>query len=164
MPIHNLITAGVHPVRGVYNLAALGLATVGTAEEILRSVTIERDWLERSGDYFEVTAVLTTAANANNKIPRIRLGGLAGALIAGGATVALNAGTFVLQATVRRILQATGVAWGIQCSGAALSACARAALTNDFGTDLALSVTGTTATAAGDLTLQELVVNVGKRP
>lgn len=149
-----------HPIGNVFSDAGLALTTVGTSEEVLKSYTLERDWLAKAKDRLVISAVFTTAASAANKTPRIRFGGLTGTVIAGGVAVALNNGSMLLQAVVQRLTQTTQVANGVSLFSATGSpAHLRSAPTQDLGTDILVSITGQSATL-GEIVLREVWADI----
>lgn len=62
----------------------------GAAEEILKSFTIPANTFNQVGQRIRAVWLGSTAANANNKTFRIRIGGLAGTALFTSATVAFN--------------------------------------------------------------------------
>jgi hypothetical protein len=129
-------------------------ATTGLAEEVLATCTITANTLSANGMALRVTAGTTSAANANNKTLKIRLGGIGGATVLSVATTT-SAASFKADAVIVRTGAATQIA-----SASALASNQTTSPTQTLANALDLVVTGTTATAAGDLTLQFLIVEL----
>src|SRR3990172_2663788 len=64
--------------------------TTGTSEEVLATCSLPAGLLNSDGMRLEVDFLATTAINANNKQLRVRVGGLAGTLVADSTAAALN--------------------------------------------------------------------------
>lgn len=151
-----------------YSETNLRISTTGTAEEVLKTVTIPAG-VFTSGlwDGFEVFATLQAAANTNQKTVRLRIGGIAGDVICATANDANSAQRWQFQG---RAMQDQPGLFNFQATNSRVSG-----TTFTFGSftsanDLAsnptfVTVTATTATAAGDVTLTSMrVVLLRKRP
>ena len=152
-------TATYRP-SGVIHINVTPQATVGTTEETLATYTLPANTLSTAGRGIRVTAVFTTAANANSKIARICWNGAGGNPIAQVGTTSSGAG-IRLQGEVFRT---TGA--GAQVDGGTGTANATAvnvsgqAETATLTADVDILIRGTTPTAIGDLTFQYMIVEL----
>jgi len=143
-------------------------ATTGTAEEVLATISIPAN-VVLDGGTIRVLFVGHTAANANLKTFRIRVGGLTGTVALSSGAVAMNnqtVGTIVFFITRKSASTATthgpfaaapeGVAQvatvGIQNMQRSIAV--------DWTVSNLLVITATTPTAAGDATLDTYIVEL----
>jgi len=137
------------------------VATGGTSEEVLATYTLPANTLSADGKMLRIRAVVTHAANANVTTWRIRLGGI-------GGTELLQLGGIATPGTVMLgeiVVARTGSAAAVTTSIGTYSTFVIAkgvtiASGLDYTADIAIVVTGTTPTAAGDLTFKSLLVEV----
>ena len=139
------------------NVNTTSQATTGTSEEVLATYTLPANSLSATGKIIRVTAYFTTAANANTKIARIRLGGLTGAAVT-AQSISTNNGVVMLCGYIIRTGANTQaiVGHGIASSGA-VTALNSTSTQTDTGS-LAIVITGATATSSGDLTFRVMIV------
>jgi hypothetical protein len=156
-------------VGGVICKGAPALATTGTAEEQLASCVIPANTLSADGSAIRIYAVGHTAANANNKRFRV-VYDFAGTPVAVGSsgTVPYNNKVVWLDVTIWR-LSATTVVFYNRNRDTTDGGVIAAVNGLDFGDNSiaithasaqTLSFTGTTATSAGDFTLDAYMVEV----
>ena len=141
---------------GVFCVNTTSAATTGTTEQILATCTLPANALSANGKGVRITARGITAANANSKTFRVRIGGLAGTLLGGITTTASNTAWWVNGDVIRtgasaQAIGALAVVGTVTGTNSATSAVA------ETGT-IDIVVTGQTPTAAGDLTFHALIV------
>lgn len=144
---------GSQALLGSHGLSA---ATAGTSEEVLATYTLPKGAVDTNGQGLRIIAWATTAANGNNKALGIRVNGLTGTVVAASAAAGINNGVIRLEAIVRRASSTTvnAIGMSIAAAVAALTNVAAGTVGNFDTADQTIVVTGTTATAAGDLTLR----------
>ena len=130
--------------------------TTGTVEQLLATYAMPGDTLNVNGQALRITGSYTTAANANNKTVKVRVGGLTGTVIL-SYTSATNNGNVWFDATVTRRTSATAYGNGFASDGATSAVLGAAATPTLTGT-VDIVVTGTTPTASGDMSLQSAIV------
>jgi len=148
-------------IGGVIHSNVTPVATGGTSEEVLATYTLPANTLSADGKMLRIRAVVTHAANANVTTWRIRLGGI-------GGTELLQLGGIATPGTVMLgeiVVARTGSAAAVTTSIGTYSTFVIAkgvtiASGLDYTADIAIVVTGTTPTAAGDLTFKSLLVEV----
>ena len=158
-------------VGGVLCKGAPAQATTGTTEQVLATCTIPANTLSANGSAVLFKFFAHTAANANNKQLRIRVGGIGGTVVCDSTAVAANNLNITTpqNGTVARTgattatafcasWQFTNAASSATISTTVYSAQRAAAVTWANANDLV--ITGTTPTAAGDLTLDSYTVEV----
>ena len=152
--------------RILYNDSALDLSTTGTVEEVLKTVTIPANTF--NGDEFtgfEVLVTLDAAANTNGKTCRIRIGGLAGTIVAAITTDNNSGNRYQLGATFQKntssSLNGTGFTSRVTGVSTLFGTVALTGLV--FTSTLDVTVTGLTATAADDITLTSMRVVLLRR-
>lgn len=164
--------SGVLSLGGVL-CKGVGIATTGTVEEVLATCALPAGTLSANGATLRVSVFLHTAANANSKSFAVRVGGLAGAITyssGGSAANNLNiifpgAGAHVIQRTGATTATAQGYAnahtdKATTAMSVAFAAYLDRAVSITWANALDLVITGTTPTAAGDLTLDSYLVEV----
>lgn len=142
--------------------ANLNVPTTGTVEEVLRSYTLPAGTMATNGDRLQIRATFALAVNGNSKNMQLRLGGIGGTSLM-SSTTSQSGGAVVLAADVVRETATTfGVTrWGILTSSIVQSYTTGAAI---WANALDIVATGTTATAAGDVSLREFSVDYLKAP
>lgn len=149
----------------LYSERDIGVTTTGTVEEVLGSVTIPANTLNADYAGVDVLATFSAAANVNNKTVRLRVGGLAGTLVAEILNDATSGNRFQLRVTLM-----------VNGSGSMDGAGAYTRTTGTSGvygvptlTGLTFSgtidivATGLTGTSAGDVTLTSMRVVLLRR-
>lgn len=162
---------GFLSVGGVLCKGAPAAATTGTAEEVLATCTIPANTVTASGSSLRLHFFAHTAANANNKLFRVRIGGISGAIVLAMGATALNDKNVSTYGPV--IIQRTGAttatAWGFLVDGINATASngtiapyilTTRAMAVTWANANDLVITATTATAAGDATLDSYFVEV----
>lgn len=130
------------------------------AEEILKFITIPANTFNVVGQRYRITWTGSTAANANNKTFRIRLGGLAGTVLFASAALAFNNRTWVIEvilevravpdsqlATTRFLCNSTVVTEAVDVDDQSAA--------QDDAADMVLCMTGQ-GVAAGDIVCNRL--------
>ncbi len=130
--------------------AYVNQATTGTAEETLYTYNLPASSFVVDGASLRIYSLWRTAANGNTKVPRTKINGTEIA----GASVATNNGKLVIEAQLIR----TGTdaqLWesDTMANGGNANSRVPTASAFDDGAAMAITFTGTTATASGDLTL-----------
>ena len=158
-------------VGGVLCKGAPAQATTGTSEEILATCTIPAATLSANGASLRFIFFAHTAANANAKTLRVRIGGIAGTIVC-TQNGNLNNQNIATQnpASVTRIGASTAATvcapWVVSDSASSSSVTSatyqfqRAAASMTWANANDLVITGQTPTSAGDLTLDSYVVEV----
>ena len=131
---------------------SLGLATTGTAEEVLKTWTIPANTFPTANYGFRVYAWWNSANNANAKTPRIRLGGIGGTAIC-GAGIAVATERYYCDMTC--LVAAAGV---LECTGMAGKTSIGGGInpiqySYTFTNSLDVVATGTSGVALGEITL-----------
>lgn len=146
-------------------LTAVG-TDANTAEKVLQTVTVTAGLLTTAGQALEVYAAFTSAANANLKTARIRVGTvtLTGTVLIGGDAVAFNANSIVLAAKIVRTgaatQHATGTRWAND-AGVYPSVAGYTALTLTMASAFLIEATGQNGTAAAnDLVCRFMTVDL----
>lgn len=168
------ITAGAGSgslrLGGTIGKGAPALATTGTSEEVLATVTIPANTLSENGAAIHVNFFAHTAANGNNKTLRIRIGGIAGTIVCDTGAIAANNlnirsyGPVVI--TRLTALTATSASQGpAGADGDAAPASwttwnSKRGASIDWTAAQDLVITAITPTSAGDLTLDTYSVAV----
>lgn len=148
-------------VGGVFCVNTTSTATTGTVEEVLATCTLPANALSANGKGVRISATATTAANGNTKVYRIRFGGIAGGQLVAPTITTSGAGVAAI-AYVIRTGSGAQYGWGSATTGTD-GAAGNASMNDvvlgvtDTGT-IDIVVTGTTATAAGDLTHKAIIV------
>ncbi|OGR76213.1 MAG: hypothetical protein A2X32_03000 [Elusimicrobia bacterium GWC2_64_44] len=133
-------------------------ATLDTAgEEVLMSFSVPADSFNGNGKAVKIKAWGTTAANANSKTIKIRFGGLAGDVVLTTTTFA-NAQAWDLEATVVRTGVGTQESIARGYVGEFVVPVAKNTPAQDETGAVSVAVTGDTATAAGDVVAEGLIV------
>lgn len=153
---------GFGTLGGLIAKAAPNVATTGTTEEVLATITIPANTLTVNGAMIEVYIMGKSAANGNNKSLKVRMGGLAGVVVFGDPSVT-NPNNFnhytVTPIKITRLSATTADSFGQMYWGADKAA---ASLTQSYSDrSLAITwansndlvITAVTASAAGDYTL-----------
>ena len=149
-------------VGGVLHVNTTSQATTGTSEQVLATYTLPANTLSRDGQAVRVTAFVEHAANTNATTARVRWGGIGGTVCL-AQNASASAGVIRLECVIYRTGAATQAITGagLLATAAGLSG----NVTNSFTTGSAtlsgtvdIVVTGTTGTAAGDLTFRTLLV------
>ncbi len=158
-------------VGGLLCKGAPAKATTGTSEEVLATCTIPAATLTASGSTIRLSFLAHTAANGNNKRLRVRVGGIGGVVVLDTGAAALNnknvssygpvvitrsgATTFTSYSAVVDGGDAT-LATGTITPYIYIVRAGSATWANTID----LVITGLTATAAGDVTLDSYVGEV----
>ena len=147
---------------GVAHVNTTSAATTGTTEQILATYTLPANALSANGKGVRITAWGSTAANANSKTFRVRFGGIGGTGISALATTTASA-VFHSTANVIRTGASAQVSIATINSGTSGGAASgivnhNTAIAADTTATIDIVVTGTTPTAAGDLTFNGLIV------
>lgn len=147
-----------------YSDAALNIPTVGTTQEVLKTVTLPgglfsgTEWIG-----MRVFATLRAAANTNQKSAALKIGGLSGDTICATTNDATSGNRFQYE------FVATKDASNFNILGIAARVTGTTftfgTFTNTitFGNPLDITVTGTTASAAGDMILTSMRVVLLRR-
>lgn len=154
------VTAGLSrrsmSVEGCVLAAAPNVATTGTVEQVLATIVLPNKLLNNNSDCLILNTFGYTAANGNNKQLRVRLGSLTGTLLMDSSAVAANAQAVFGELYLFRVSGGPSglvVALANTLTGATITTNANN-LTLNPNTGLSpIVITGTTPTAAGDLTL-----------
>lgn len=141
----------------VLNVNTTTQATTGTSEEILATYTLPANTLSANGKGVRITAHGTLAANGNTKVVRIRFGGIGGTTVTARSTVGNNV-AWEATALIFRTGAATQIAVGRAFSSLDNVQLSDSAPTQTLANAIDIVVTGTTATAIGDLTFKSLIV------
>lgn len=149
-------STGYGVVGGRICTSTTSAATTGTTIQILATCSIPASALSVDGMGLKVKAWGQTAANGNNKVLDIFFG----ATMCASLTSAVNNGAIVTETTILRTGAATQECVGTGVSGSGTAHGMRATPAEDTTTMIALTVKGTTPTAAGDLTFKGLTVEV----
>ena len=131
-------------------------ATTGTSEEVLATYTLPAGTLSANGKAIRVTASCKHAANSNNASCSLRFGGIGGTVIASRASTS-SGGQYMLSATLYRTGAATQESIGVASVENSMQVTV-ATPTQTLSGAVDIVVTGTTATAAGDITFRSLLV------
>lgn len=162
--------SGTATVGGVICKGAPNTTTTGTTEEALATCTIPANTLSANGSAIRVNLVGHTAANANNKTLRIRVGGIGGTLVYDSTAQASNAQTWVsaIPIVITRASATTATSQGATYKGT--DGAGTAITANSYAVMKAASITwansndlvidGITPTASGDFTLDTYFVEV----
>lgn len=124
----------------------------GTSEEVIKTYTIPAGLLAKSGDVLRVKLSVLSAANANAKIIRLRLGGLAGTevfLVSGGNNTKWDIELHIIR-TTSAANQGIVSRYNGSAAGTAIPNYAATTVNLAAASDLVL--TFSCATAASDLT------------
>lgn len=147
-----------------------GIATTGTSEQVLATCTIPANTLTASGAAIRVSLIAHTSATANNKIVRVRVGGIGGTVVAQSATAAPNNQTILTSSPVLVMWRdattaASSAAFAYNADATAglgtvygYYAVRAAAITWANTNDLV--ITGNTPGGSGELTLDTYIVEV----
>lgn len=164
-PVTNLGAATYTPaagssatIGGVLCVNTTSQATTGTVEEVLATCTIPANALSANGKGVRISVSVFTAANANTKTASIRFGGIGGTVIATTGGTAANNIAGQLNAVVLRTGAATQYSYGSANYDTSSVRVTRGAPTQTLSNAVDIVVTGTTPTAAGDLTFGAFVV------
>lgn len=164
--------SGTLSAGGVLCKGAPAQATAGTSEEILATCTVPANTLSASGSGLQVRLFAHTAANANNKQIKIRVGGIGGTTVFDSAATASNNQNWstTWPFSIQRIGAATATVNGSVSrfndsasstpAGSHYATLKAASITWANANDLV--ITGTTPSAAGDLTLDSYIVEVAQ--
>lgn len=147
-----------------------GAATTGTSEEVLATCTIPAATLATAGASIRVSFLAHTAANANNKTMKVRVGGIGGVVAYTTVAAGANNQDFLPNAgiLVTRTGATTATSYGYvtyvadKSSGGAAGGGTYAdrALSVTWANANDLVITALTPTAAGDFTLDSYLVEV----
>lgn len=161
--------SGTATVGGVI-CKGTGSGTASTSEEVMATCTIPANTLSANGSMLRVTFLFHTAANANNKRVRVRIGGLAGTLVCDNGGMTAN-NQDLYQVTPLTVIRNAATTATASCGVYALAdasagaptanahyAARAASITWANSNDLVL--TGQTPTATGDLTLDSYSIEV----
>ena len=138
------------------------LPTTGTIEEVLYTCAIPANTLSANGKSIRMTVTFITAANTNTKIPKIRFGtsgsGLTGTACDGNISFSSSAakGSLVCLITRQGAGDQVFSSWTTRTTDN-LTFLIEGDMARDETTALELVVTGTTATASGDLSIRNVV-------
>lgn len=127
------------------------VTTTGTTEEVLSTYTMPANTLDSNGRMLHMLVGATTANNANSKTLRIRVGGIAGTMIA-SQLVSSPASRMFFDVYVVRRTSTTGFASETQ------NTINQTSITTDFTGSIDIVLTGQTSGAAGDVTVQQFAV------
>jgi len=138
------------------------------AEEILKSVTIPANTFNQVGQRIRAVWLGSTAANANNKTFRIRLGGLAGTALFTSAALAFNNRVWRIETIleVRAVPDSQLAGTLFNCNSTVITEAVDVedgAATLDDASDQVLCMTGQ-GTAAGDIVCSRLSVEKWEAP
>lgn len=147
-------TGTVIPSGRVASITAAA-PTTGTIEQILATYTMPANTLGTNGYALRIEGGYSTAATANNKTIRVRVGGIAGTVIL-AYTSATNNGNVWFSALLTRRTATTTYGNGYATDGATM-AVTGAAPTPTLTNNVDIVITGETPTASGDLSLQQAV-------
>lgn len=137
------------------------LTTAVTTEEVLATYTLPAATIAADGKGIRVIASGTTAANANTKTIRLKLGGTTYATNA--VTTAPNASAWEAEFTILRSGAATAVAVGKAVFTATSEGIQRGTGTPTWANANAIEVTGQNGTAsAGDITVSMVTIELLK--
>lgn len=137
-----------------------GLATTGTGEEVRHTCTMPANTVSTNTSAVRVTIRGTTAATANNKVVRLRIGGIGGTNIYSSGNQVLNNGSWQVQVLVQRTGSAAEFGGGFGTFGTVANTSSLAAGAESFAVDKDWVVTLTTATAIGDATLKSVLYEI----
>ena len=150
-------SAGTATIGGVAHVNTTPAATTGTTEQILATYTLPANALSANGKGVRITAYWSTAANANSKTYQLRFGGIGGTVLGGTTTTANNLGTRVVAE-----LFATGTntqkAFSQTNTGTVAPSITIGTVAATTSAAIDIVATGTTPTAAGDVTFQGMLV------
>jgi hypothetical protein len=141
---------------GILSVSTPAQATTGTAEEILGTYTLPANTLSADGKALRITVHGIHAANANSGYLRVRIGGLAGALIASMSSSSSGAKFRAVCEIIRTASGAEqfGSVGGTDSAAVTLTGTIAADTTAPIG----IVVTGATSVQAGDVTLTAFIV------
>jgi hypothetical protein len=148
-------TASAYP-GGVISINTGSQATTGTSEETLMSFSLPASTLDSNGRGVRITAWGTTAANGNTKVIGLNFG----ATEIKGVTVSSNNLTWRIEGLVFRTGAATQEAISGMTIGTTLSTAAIATPSETLSGAVTIALKAITATSAGDVTCQGLLVEV----
>ena len=156
---NNLSDAGIARVSMsqdgcLYNVGGQNLTTLTTSEEVLATITVQRNLLYNVREGLYIWAFGTTKNNGNNKQVRIRLVGLTGSIVADTGAVALNNGAFMVEGWILRAGANSSELVGRTAMGTTPTTSYLADVTTAMATLGSVVITGATPTAAGDLILK----------
>lgn len=156
-------SAQIHysPMSGetiLYSANLLALTTSGTSEEVLKTVSIPAGSLGASGAYqsVDINVGLSAAANTNSKTYNLRIGGIGGTAIATTTGDTSSGNRFSVWCHLFPVdsTHMSGTCTNSRSTGTSfLFVAALNSTTLNFGAAIDVTVTGTTAVQAGDLTL-----------
>jgi hypothetical protein len=143
-------------------ISATAVQATGTAEEVVRTYPIPASLLAKSGDALRVKMSLTSAANANAKTVRLRLGGIGGAIIftLAGANATIWDVEFTIYRTTAANAQLNVSRYNGSAAGSGIPGTATSTVDLSAATDLVL--TFSCPTAATDLTSNAWTVELLK--
>jgi hypothetical protein len=128
------------------------VSTTGTTEEVLATYSMPANTLASAGQGIRLTGGFTQINTGNSKTFRVRVGGLAGTVVANLAGfTGLTAGYF--DVLFQRVTSTTGIAAAFASVNFAETR--STSVTTDFTGSVDIVITGLTPTASGDLTLQQ---------
>lgn len=153
--INNYPAAGAAGMVASDVVGSLSTTTSGTSEEVLRTWTIPANSFPTANVGFFIRATWKTAANANSKTPRIRVGGIGGKVCVGGAVATSN--DRILHECVCMVDASNNFTCAGQqarlAAGGAYNMIDTTSGTYTFSSAIDIVATGTTGTQAGDVTL-----------
>jgi hypothetical protein len=164
LKIRNLASAArLDGWRVIANSGVAAAHTGNTTETALRTVTIPANSIGPNG-ILKVTALYSFTINANNKTPRIRLGGMSGSGLYSLAIASQGAVAILREVQNRNSASSqVFVPFGTTTSYGVIGAAAGTA-TQDTTTDLDLVFTGQLANSGDTITLESYTVEVLYRP
>jgi hypothetical protein len=134
-------------------------ATTGTSEETLYTITIPANTFDKVGTAVRIQAIASLVNNANTKSLRLRDTGTLGFI----ACITSAATNCVIDLVLVRTNSNSYVPYGTSWSGNGATAAASASTSvtpRDFTGAITVLVQGTTATAAADMVLRNVIVTV----
>ena len=134
-----------------------GKATAGTSEESLVSYTMPANKLAGNGHKLRIVATGTTAADGDNKTVLLKFGSVT---IIDSTAIAANDKDWKVEAEVLRTGSATQDIYASGLFNDALIIPVFTAGTEDLTSSVVIDVRGTTPTTAGDLTCENLTVEL----
>ena len=155
-------TPGINYYPGVTSkvLAAAvpAVATSGTSEEVLYTYSLPGGMIGKDGDTLQLLFTGQTAANGNTKTARFRIGGIGGASVCGISAASNNQAISCL-AFCQRTSSSTMSCWTAGFLAASIQGSSSTVTGQNFAAATSIVVTGTTTTAAGDLTINSVMIS-----